>query len=55
MDQLWVAYSKTDNSNPFGRKMIGYCGWHVSAGSALARAVERYPEWDADDIEVNRA
>lgn len=52
---LWAAYSKTDPRNPFGRHMIGYAGWHADATSALAAAIERNPEWDADDIEVNRA
>jgi len=54
METLWVAYSKTSTENPFGRKMIGYAGWHLDGTSALTLAEARYPSY-IGDIEVNRA
>lgn len=55
MNVLWVAYRTDTNNNPFGRDMIGYCGWHEDASAAFARAVERYPDVDPGVIQVNRA
>lgn len=55
MDTIWAAYSASNDSNPFGRKFIGYAGWHADATSAHAEAVRRFPEWDPADIQVNRA
>ena len=52
--RLWVARSKTSTDNPFGRKMIGYCGWHDSQTSALKEAIKRYPDWPAEDIQVSQ-
>lgn len=55
MDQLWVAYRTDTSNNPFGRDMIGYCGWHTDASAARARAIERYPDVDPTYIQVTRA
>lgn len=54
-ERIWAAYSKASTRNPFGREMIGFCGWHDNATSALARAIERYPDHDPEDLEVNSA
>lgn len=55
MNVLWVAYRTDTHNNPFGRDMIGYCGWHTDASAAMARAIERYPDVDPTYIQVNRA
>lgn len=55
MEQLWVAYRTDTNRNPFGRDMVGYCGWHDNATSAMAAAQSRYPDVPANVLQVNRA